>query len=85
DGKGYPDGLKGEKIPDIARIIAVADAYDAMSSKRSYRAPIPQQRVREEIAKGIGTQFDPEYARIMLHLIDEDLEYKMREREEISD
>ncbi|MCR4777904.1 MAG: HD-GYP domain-containing protein [Lachnospiraceae bacterium] len=85
DGKGYPDGLKGEKIPDMARIIAVADAYDAMSSKRSYRAPIPQQKVREEIVKGIGTQFDPEYARIMLHLIDEDLEYKMSEREEISD
>lgn len=85
DGKGYPEGLKGTEIPEYARIIAVADAYDAMSSKRSYRDPIPQQKVREELVKGIGTQFDPEYARIMLHLIDEDLEYEMSEREESSE
>ncbi|MBP3854155.1 MAG: HD-GYP domain-containing protein [Ruminiclostridium sp.] len=83
DGKGYPEGLKGEEIPETARIIAVADAYDAMTSKRSYRDPIPQQKVREELVKGVGTQFDPEYARLMLHLIDEDLEYQMSEREEI--
>ena len=69
----------------MARIISVADAYDAMSSKRSYRDPIPQQKVREEIVEGTGTQFDPEYARLMLHLIDEDLEYKMSEREESND
>ena len=79
DGKGYPDGLKGEEIPEIARIIAVADAYDAMTSKRSYRDPLPQQVVRGEIAKGIGTQFDPHYARIMLDLIDEDADYQMCE------
>ncbi len=84
DGKGYPQGLKGNEIPEYARIIAVADAYDAMSSKRSYRDPIPQQKVREEIVKGMGTQFDPEYARIMLHLIDEDLEYAMSEHEDNS-
>ena len=83
DGKGYPDGVKGQEIPEIARIIAVADAYDAMTSKRSYRDPIPQQKVREEIVKGTGTQFDPEYARLMLHLIDDDQEYQMSEREEI--
>ena len=81
DGKGYPEGLKGNDIPEIARIIAVADSYDAMTSKRSYRDPIPQQMVREELVKGIGTQFDPEFAKIMLHLIDLDLEYTMRERE----
>ncbi len=85
DGKGYPDGLKGDEIPEMARIISVADAYDAMSSKRSYRDPIPQQKVREEIVKGTGNQFDPEYARLMLHLIDEDLEYAMSEREENGD
>ncbi len=79
DGRGYPTGLKGEDIPDIARIIAVADAYDAMTSRRSYRDPIPQQLVREEFVKGIGTQFDPTYARIMLHLIDLDSEYIMKE------
>ncbi|MBR6256963.1 MAG: HD-GYP domain-containing protein [Lachnospiraceae bacterium] len=83
DGKGYPDGLKGTDIPEIARIISVADAYDAMSSKRSYRDPIPQQIVREELVKGAGTQFDPEYARLMLHLIDVDTEYEMCEREEV--
>ena len=85
DGHGYPAGLKGEDIPDIARIIAVADAYDAMTSRRSYRDPIPQQLVREEFVKGIGTQFDPNYARIMLHLIDLDSEYMMRESEDASE
>ena len=83
DGRGYPEGLKGTEIPEMARIIAVADAYDAMTSKRSYRDPIPQQKVREEIVKGTGTQFDPVYARLMLHLIDDDLEYQMSERSEI--
>lgn len=81
DGRGYPEGLKGEDIPDIARIIGVADSYDAMTSKRSYRDPIPRQAVREEFVKGIGTQFDPQYAKIMIHLIDQDMEYSMRERE----
>ncbi|MBR1861670.1 MAG: HD domain-containing protein [Lachnospiraceae bacterium] len=85
DGKGYPEGLKGEDIPEIARIIAVADAYDAMTSKRSYRDPIPQQRVREELVKGMGYQFDPEYAKLMVHLIDLDLEYSMKEHEEIKE
>ncbi|MCR5251623.1 MAG: HD-GYP domain-containing protein [Lachnospiraceae bacterium] len=85
DGKGYPEGLEGKDIPEMGRIIAVADAYDAMSSKRSYRDPIPQQKVREEIVKGTGTQFDPEYARLMLHLIDEDLEYEMSENVENTD
>ncbi len=80
DGTGYPEGLKGEDIPRIARIIAVADAYDAMTSKRSYREQIPQQQVREELVKGIGTQFDPEYAKVMLHLLDQDDEYMMKEK-----
>lgn len=85
DGKGYPDGLKGTDIPEYARIISVADAYDAMTSKRSYRDPIPQQQVREEIVKGSGTQFDPQFARIMVHLLDMDSEYDMKEREEIKE
>ena len=82
DGKGYPNGLKGDEIPEIARIIACADAYDAMTSRRSYRDPIPQHIVREEFVKGIGTQFDPEFARNMLHLIDLDAEYAMKDRGE---
>lgn len=80
DGKGYPDGLKGEEIPEIARLIAVADAYDAMTSKRSYRDALPQESVRAEVEKGIGTQFDPKFARIMLRLIDQDTNYDMREK-----
>ena len=79
DGKGYPDGLCGEEIPMEARIIAVADAYDAMSSRRSYREELPQDIVRSEVEKGKGTQFDPKFAKIMLHMIDEDMEYQMRE------
>ena len=81
DGKGYPEGLKGNDIPEIARIISVADAYDAMTSNRSYRNAIPQQLVREEIVKGEGTQFDPEFAKVMQRLIDQDTEYQMREME----
>ena len=85
DGKGYPDGLKGEDIPEIARIIAVADAYDAMSSNRSYRHALPQQIIREEIISGAGTQFDPEIAMVMRHLIDLDSEYRMKEREAVKE
>jgi len=79
DGKGYPEGKKGTDTPELARIIAVADAYDAMTSKRSYRDPLPQEKVREEIEKGIGLQFDPIFAEIMLQLIDADTGYAMRE------
>ena len=71
--------MVGKNIPDVARIIAVADAYDAMTSNRSYRGTLSQNYVRTEIEKGIGTQFDPEYAKIMLKLIDEDKNYTMRE------
>lgn len=70
DGTGYPDGLSGEDIPVIARIISVADAYDAMTSSRSYRDPISDEKVKEEFRKGTGTQFDPRFAEIMLKLID---------------
>lgn len=80
DGRGYPERMKGTDIPEIARIIAVADSYDAMTSKRSYRDPIPQEKVREEIIKGMGTQFDPEFARIMIYLIDRDTDYQLKER-----
>ena len=78
-GGGYPDGLSGSDIPEEARIIAVADAYDAMSSRRSYRDVLPQEVVRGEIEKGKGTQFDPKFADIMLSMIDEDTEYTMKE------
>lgn len=79
DGRGYPDKLNGLDIPEIARIIGVADAYDAMTSNRSYRELLSQEIVRAEINKGKGTQFDPEIAEVMLTLIDEDIEYTMHE------
>ncbi|MCR5563990.1 MAG: HD domain-containing protein [Desulfovibrio sp.] len=79
DGKGYPDGLKGKNIPEEARIIAVADAYDAMTSNRSYRKELSQAVVRGEVEKGKGTQFDPNFADIMISMIDEDTEYTMKE------
>lgn len=77
DGSGYPDGLKGDDIPEEARIIAVADAYDAMTSNRSYRETIPRERVISELKKGMGTQFDERFAKIMLKMIEEDKDNKM--------
>lgn len=79
DGSGYPDGISGEDIPLQARIIGIADAYDAMASKRSYRDVLPQKIVREEILKGKGTQFDPMCTDILLKMMDEDKEYQMKE------
>lgn len=84
DGRGYPDGLKGGEIPEEARIIAVADAYDAMTSNRSYRKTMTQEAVREQIEKGKGTQFDPYFADIILEMIDEDGEYKLRDPDNAS-
>lgn len=82
DGKGYPNGLEGENIPEIARIIGVADAYDAMTSYRSYRDVLPQETVRKEIEKGMGTQFDPKIAKIMIKMIDEDVNYSLCQKTE---
>ena len=79
DGTGYPEGLVGDKIPEVARIIAVADAYDAMASERSYRKALPQNVIREELSKGIGSQFDPNFAKIMIDIIDDDKYYQLRE------
>lgn len=79
DGKGYPDQKTAQEIPEIARIIGVADAYDTMTSKRSYRDILPQEVVRKEIEKGMGSQFDPEIAKVMLAMIEEDVNYEMHE------
>ncbi|MCR5482129.1 MAG: HD domain-containing protein [Clostridia bacterium] len=68
DGNGYPEGLEGDRIPEIARIISVADAYDAMTSGRSYRKEMPREAVRREIERGKRTQFDPQMAEIMLQI-----------------
>ena len=84
DGKGYPNGLSGTNIPEIARILGVADSYDAMTSNRSYRKALSQDVVRSELEKGKGTQFDPEIADIMIQLIDEDTHYLMRQTDSLN-
>ena len=71
DGTGYPDGLKGEQIPKSARIVAIADAYDAMSSRRIYRKGLSNEIIREELVKGTGTQFEPESLEVFIRLFDE--------------
>jgi HD-GYP domain-containing protein (c-di-GMP phosphodiesterase class II) len=68
DGLGYPDGLSGEAIPMLGRVLAVADAFDAMSSDRSYRQALDRSRVMQEIESNAGSQFDPSLARLALEL-----------------
>jgi putative nucleotidyltransferase with HDIG domain len=60
DGNGYPDRLAGEAIPIVSRLLAVADAYDAMTSHRPYRAALPSSEARRRLREGVGSQFDPE-------------------------
>ena len=74
DGRGYPSGLKGEEIPYIARIAAVADTFDAMTSKRSYRDALDLQVVKDEIKRCEGTQFDPEIAEVFLEILNNEYE-----------
>lgn len=69
DGTGYPGKLKGEEIPFFARIAAVADTFDAMTSKRSYRDPLPLEVVISEIERCRGTQFDPKIADVFLDIL----------------
>jgi diguanylate cyclase (GGDEF)-like protein/putative nucleotidyltransferase with HDIG domain len=81
DGTGYPRGLKGEEIPVIGRIIAVADAYSAMCLDRPYRKGMTHDRVLQEIVGGAGIQFDPKIAKVFVEvLLDEQLE-RRRPRE----
>ena len=68
DGKGYPDGLKGEANPRIARVVAIADAMDAMVSDRPYRKGLSLEKAYEEILKGKGTQFDPTLVDVFLQM-----------------
>jgi len=72
DGKGYPNGINGTDIPFLARIICVADSYDAMSSDRCYRPKLSKEAIIEELKKNSGTQFDPIVAKVMLELVEED-------------
>ena len=69
DGKGYPQGLKGEEIPLPSRILAVADAYDAMTQDRPYRRAMSAEDAAAEIKKNAGSQFDPEIVRVLLEKV----------------
>lgn len=71
NGRGYPDGLRGDSIPHLARIVAVADALDAIVSPRPYRKSRTLEEAKEEIRKNIGSQFDPEIAGVLIQLIEE--------------
>ena len=71
DGAGYPDGLRGDQIPKSARIVAIADAYDAMNSRRIYRKNLSDEIIRGELVNGIGTQFEPEAVEAFIRMLDE--------------
>lgn len=81
DGRGYPSGLKGKNIPYLARIAAVADTFDAMTSKRSYRDALDLQVVKDEIKRCEGTQFDPEIAEAFLDILNNNFD-KIKEIQE---
>ena len=81
DGNGYPSKLKGEEIPYLARIAAVADTFDAMTSRRSYRGPIDVEHVKEEIKRCEGTQFDPQIAEVFIEILNNDFD-KIKEIQE---
>ena len=68
EGKGYPDGLKGDEIPLSSRIVAIADTYDAMTSTRSYRKALDHEVAIEEIKRCSGSQFDPNLASKFIEL-----------------
>lgn len=85
DGKGYPDGLVGNEIPLIARILAISDAFDAMVADRPYRKGLPVEEALQEIRRGAGTQFDEELASYFIHVINklprEELETIIRQND----
>jgi HD-GYP domain-containing protein (c-di-GMP phosphodiesterase class II) len=71
DGDGYPDRLRGDDIPLGARIVAGADAWDAMTSDRPYRAGMPRDQALQELNRGAGTQWDADVTRALIHLVDD--------------
>ncbi len=77
DGTGYPAGLSGKKIPLCARIICIADAYDAMSSDRCYRKHLSKEKILEELMVNSGKQFDPDLVRYMISMIEDGFAYRI--------
>ena len=82
DGTGYPSGRAGEDIPLAARIICVADAYDAMTSNRVYRPKLSRDGITEQFISGAGSQFDPELCRVFVEMLDEGFTVQLNEEDE---
>ena len=80
DGRGYPDGLAGDAIPLGARLLAVADVFDALLSSRPYKAPMPTQAVRERLLAGAGKSFDPRAVDAFVHLLDTQPDFQLTPR-----
>ena len=78
DGSGYPKGLKGEQIPMDARIVALADVYDAMTSQRPYRKAISEEEVDTMIKENAGSQFDPQIVKAFFEIKDKIVEIKKK-------
>lgn len=84
DGNGYPQGLKGDDIPIIGRIIAVADVYDALVSRRHYKEVMDEDSARHELQFGSGTQFDPYMVKIFINLLDEGVIARIKQETEMN-
>lgn len=81
DGRGYPDGKAGDETPVYVRIVSLADAYDAMTSNRSYRSIMERSKVISIIKEERGRQFDPEISDVFLKILEKDHNYEMREKD----
>ena len=80
DGHGYPHGVNGKDIPESARILSVADVYDALTSQRPYKEPITDEMARELLARSSGQQFDPDILQAFLQLLDTMPDFKVPHR-----
>ncbi len=85
DGHGYPAGLKGTEISEEARIVAISDAFDAMSSSRVYRKACDPEHIRNELIKGKGNQFDPEYTDVFLNAWETGLFDEIKKNDSVTD
>jgi putative nucleotidyltransferase with HDIG domain len=80
NGQGYPDHLAGEAIPLGARLLTIVDVFDALTSARSYKEPLPADEVRERIERGAGTTFDPAVTRAFLEMLDANSHFQLASR-----
>jgi HD-GYP domain-containing protein (c-di-GMP phosphodiesterase class II) len=69
DGRGYPRGIEGEQIPLLSRLLAIVDAYDAMTEDRVYRRAMTNEQALSEIERGAGSQFDPRLAQLFVQVV----------------